>query len=321
MDSRRPGKVLHTSEDQNDEILSSIIIDDWISGTKKLRKNETDAIEGGKILTGFNSGLIGIWNRGGQDPYQGHYERINVKKSLPTPVHHNSKRQKTSNPSSTNIPGATGESIDCMTLLPATYQPLINALDSTQRKRQSGFFGRYIATGTGEGKVKIVRTGGNPGLVGVYEHFPMSEREQERRDRKRKEFEAKMRAGVAASDDGDKNGDDYDEIDESKEAVLAVEVSSEGRIVSGGGNFVTMFFEHEKDDDDGGSGSDSDSDDAGESDSDKDSNDADTDNDSDSSTNGKKRKREKRKKKKNNNNANGRPKSRPNVIGSFAGLD
>ena len=303
MDSRRPGKMLHTSEDQGDEILCSIVVEEWPGAKPRPESKET-----GKILTGLGSGVLGIWNRGA---YGGHYERINISKAAPA-IAKKSKRQKTS---STAAALGDGESVDCITLLPNDFSPLINNLDKTQRKRQAGFFGRHVAVGTGDGRVKVVRTGGNPGVVGVYEHFPMSGQERERGER-RKRLEA---AGVKLDEN------ELAEEEEPREAVLAVEATSEGRIVSGGGSWVTMFFEAGGDGE-GGDGegeggmmiSDSDSD----GDSDKDS-DGDSDGwESDSSEGGKKGKKEKEKRKKRKKNkGNGRPAAKPNVIGSFAGLD
>ncbi|KAF8446628.1 hypothetical protein BGX38DRAFT_1193589 [Terfezia claveryi] len=301
MDSRRPGKMLHTSEDQGDELLCSLVVEEWPGAKPRSRSKET-----GKILTGFGSGVLGIWNRGA---YEGHYERINVSKAAPT-IAKKSKRQKTS--SATTALGG-GESVDCITLLPNDFSPLINNLDKTQRKRQAGFFGRHVAAGTGDGRVKVIRIGGNPGVVGIYEHFPMSDRERERCER-RKRLEA---AGVKL------DGNELAEEEEPREAVLAVEITSEGRVVSGGGIYVTMFSEAGGDE--GGEKGElrmmMGSSDSGE-DSDKDS---DGDGDgwgSDSSEDGKKGKKEKEKRRKRKKNkGNGRPAQNPNIIGSFAGLD
>ncbi|RPB22382.1 hypothetical protein L211DRAFT_826935 [Terfezia boudieri ATCC MYA-4762] len=235
MDSRRPGKILHTSEDQGDELLCSLVVEEWPGA-----KPHTESKETGKILTGFGSGVLGIWNRGA---YEGHYERINVSKAAPT-IAKKSKRQKTSSA----LGG--GESVD---------------------------------SGTGDGRVKVIRIGGNPGV------------------------------------------NELAEEEEPREAVLAVEVTSEGRVVSGGGSCVTMFSEAGGDEggEEGELGMMMDGSDSGE-DSEKDS---DGDGDgwgSDSSEDGKKGKREKEKekrRKRKKNKAIGRPAQKPNVIGNFAGLD
>jgi len=298
MDSRRPGKILHTSEDQDDELLCSLVIEGCPSTKPRPESKET-----GKILTGFGSGILGIWNRGA---YEGHYERINISKAAPS-IAKKSKRQKTS---ATAAALGGGESVDCITLLPNGFSPLFNNLDKSQRKRQAGFTGRHVAVGTGDGRVKVVRTGGNPGVVGVYEHFPMSDRERERGER-RKKLEA---AGLKM------DGSELAEEEEPREAVLAVEVTSEERVVSGGGSFVTMFFEAERDEDGQGGVmmSGSDSEEASNKGSDGDSDEW----GSDSSGGGKnaKRQKEKRKKRK-KNTGNTRPAQKPNIIGNFAGLD
>ena len=299
MDSRRPGKILHASEDQEDELLCSVVVPEW-TGSNPRNQNDTEPVESGKIITGLASGVLGIWNRG---EYEGHYERINVSKAA-TMINKKPKRQKTT---ATSALVGGGESVDCISLLPNDFRPLINNLDLVQRKRQEGFYGRHVAVGTGDGHIKIVRTGGNPAVLGVYEHFPMSKKQQER-DAQRKELES---AGIKENDSG------YEE-EESREAVLGVEVTVEGRIVSGGGNFVTMFFESNEetegnDDERGrtdegmgmGTGGDSDSDD-------------DDGWNSDSSNDRKKRKREKPKRRK---KTKGDRVSKPNVVGSFAGLD
>ena len=298
MDSRRPGKILHTSEDQGDELLCSLVVEEWPGAKPHPESKET-----GKILTGFGSGVLGIWNRG---IYEGHYERINVSKAAPA-IAKKSKRQKTS---STAAALGGGESVDCTTLLPNDFSPLVNNLDKTQHKRQAGFFGRHVAVGTGDGRVKVVRTGGNPGVVGVYEHFPMSDRERERGER-RKKLEA---SGVKIDES------ELAEEEEPREAVLAVEVTSEGRLVSGGGSFVTMLFEAGEEGEGaimGGGDHNGDSNENCNKDSDGDSDGW----GSDSSEDGKKEKKEKEKRKKRKNKGNGRPAQKPNVIGSFTGLD
>ncbi|KAF8475687.1 quinon protein alcohol dehydrogenase-like superfamily [Kalaharituber pfeilii] len=310
-DSRRPGKVLHASEDQEDEILCLEVVPEWPGSRNRSRKKADDS-EDGKILTGFASGIVGIWNRG---DYQGHYERINVAKSAPAGP---AKKQKKKTIGTAAAVG--GDSVDCIALLPEDFSPLINNLDAAQKKRQVTFWGRHVAVGTGDGRVKIVRTGGNPGIVGVYEHFPISDKEKEKIERRRK-LEA---AGV--------NVDEGDDEEESKEAVLAVCVTADGRLVSGGGGTVTMFFEQDE-------GEDKDGDD--ERDGDEDSDDSDdregvttggkrsrggaSDSDSDdgwgsnSSEEGKKNKKEKRKKRKKGKKSV--VPQRKNVIGSFTGLD
>ncbi|KAF8430186.1 hypothetical protein EV426DRAFT_580310 [Tirmania nivea] len=301
LDSRRPGKILHISEDQDDELLCSLVVEEWPGA-----KPRPEVEESGKILTGFGSGVLGIWNRGA---YEGHYERINVSKAAPA-IAKKSKRQKTS---STAAAFGGGESVDCITLLPSDFSPLINNLDKIQRKRQAGFFGRHVAVGTGDGRVKVVRTGGNPGVVGVYEHFPMSDRERERGER-RKRLEA---AGVKVDEN------ELAEEEEPREAVLALEVTSEGKMISGGGSFVTMFFEvGEVEDGEEGEArmmmGDSDSDEDNEKDSDGDGDGW----GSDSSEDRKKEKKEKEKRKKRKKNkGNGRLAQKPNVIGSFVGLN
>lgn len=299
MDSRRPGKILHTSGDQEDELLCSLVVPDW-PGAKP--RPGAGASETGKILTGLGSGVLGIWDRG---QYEGHYERINVgKAALAT-----TKKPKRQKSSFTSAALGGGESIDCIALLPNDFQPVINNLDSIQRKRQAGFFGRHVAVGTGDGRVKVVRTGGNPGVVGVYEHFPMSSRERERVER-RKKLEA---AGVKVDES------EIGEEEEPREAVLGIEVTSEGKIVSGGGNFVTMFFESVEEEDNEVGMMAGDSDDGN---SDKNSDGAGSDGwDSDSSDDGKKGKKEREKRKKRKRNKGTRPAQRPNVIGSFAGLE
>ena len=287
MDSRCPRKILHTSKDQEDELLCLNIVPEWPGSKSK---------ENGRILTGLASGVVGIWNKG---EYHGHHQRINICKAAAAASGKRVKRQKT-------LSGSAGamasESVDCITLLPADFEPLVNNLDETQRRRQRGFFGRHVAVGTGDGRVKVVRTGGNPGVVGVYEHFGLSEKERDKIER-RKRLE---NAGVAVDAEGD---------EEPREAILAVEVTCEGRLVSGGGGTVTMFFEAGDDAGSGGAaqGSADDSED-----SESDHSDADGC-DSDSSQEDKKK--QKRKKRKKNKKANGRPPPKRNVLGSFVGLD
>lgn len=296
MDSRRPGKILHASGDQEDELLCSVIVPEWTRSNPR-NQNGTEASESGKILTGLASGVLGIWNCG---EYEGHYERINVSKATAT-VNKKPKRQKTA----TNLTMAGGgESVDCVSLLPNNFRPLINNLDTAQRKRQGGFYGRHVAVGTGDGCVKIIRTGGNPAILGVYEHSPISKRQQEQ-DEQRKKLASTGIKGMDCAGEGE----------EPQEAVLGVEVTVEGRIVSGGGNFVTMFFESneeiERSDDESGRndeimsmGTDGDNDSDGWN--------------SDSSEDRKKRKREKPKRRK---KTKGGSMSKSNVIGRFAGLD
>ena len=303
MDSRRPGKILHASEDQEDELLCSTVVPEW-AGSNPRNQNVNEISEPGKILTGLASGVLGIWNRG---DYEGHYERINVGKATAI-VNKKPKRQKTA---ATSTMGSGGESVDCISLLPKDFRPLINNLDAVQQKRQEGFSGRHVAVGMGDGRVKIVRTGGNPTILGVYEHFPISKKQQER-DEQRKKLES---AGTKG------HGSAYEE-EEPREAVLGVEVTVEGRIVSGGGNFVTMFFEsneetegsgdeREGNDESMGMGTDSDND------SDDDSDDEDGWNsDSTDDRKNKKRERPKRRKK-----TKGYSMPKSNLIGSFAGLD
>ena len=231
MDSRRPGKVLHISEDQDDEILCTGLVPIWPGSKKTNPKNEDGTVQEGKVITGFSLGVVGVWNRG---EYEAHHERINVGKSAVLQSSKKSKKMK----ATAGLAG-NGESVDCIAVLPDGFNPLTNSLDDTQKKRQAGYWGAHVAVGTGDGKVKVIRTGGNPGVIGIYEHFPISKKDQEKADRKKKLIAAGLDAG-----------DNLDEEETPKEAVLAIKATADNRLISGGGTNVTMYFGTNEDNDD-----------------------------------------------------------------------
>lgn len=83
-----------------------------------------------------------------------------------------------------------------------------------------GEWGRYVATGAGDGKVRIVKMGSNS-IVATLAHSLTAE-------------EVKMKA----AEDDMKGG--YDRAIE--EGVAALGIDCEGRVVSGGGNVVRVWY-------------------------------------------------------------------------------
>lgn len=83
-----------------------------------------------------------------------------------------------------------------------------------------GKWGRYVATGAGDGKVRIVKMGSN-GIVATLEHSLTAQ-------------EVKLKF----AEDDMKGG--YDRAIE--EGVAALGIDCEGRIVSGGGNVVRVWY-------------------------------------------------------------------------------
>ena len=320
MDSRRPGKVLRMSEDQDDEILCSAVVPGWGSSVKKAKEESQEV----KILTGLASGIVSVWDRA---YHEGHNERINtVRVVFALPVKGNKGKAAAA------AAAGAGESVDCITLLPESFEPVRNNLDKTQIKRQAGFWGRHVAVGTGDGRVKVVRTGGNPGVVGVYEHFPIGDKDREKAERRKKLIDA----GIQVHDDQEEGWE------EPKEAVLSVGVTVDGRLVSGGGGVVTMFFDTPEEDEeeevagaesgnamevDGEDGvsstqkrARSDSDGGDNSDSDGSGGGWGSDDSSDDEEKARKRAEKKKRRKKGKKGAVSRPQMK-NISGNFAGLD
>lgn len=154
-----------------------------------------------------------------------------------------------------------------------------------------GKWGRYVATGSGDGKVRIVKMGSN-GIVATLEHALTAQ-------------EVKLKS----AEDDMKGG--YDRAIE--EGVAALGIDCEGRIVSGGGNVVRVWYWDNavKESDEGdkkkrkNAGSDSDDEDDG--------------SDEDDSS---EEEREKRKKKKKKKGGKGKARSVPvKNVASFKGLD
>lgn len=177
-----------------------------------------------------------------------------------------------------NISKISGDSVDAVVVLPEDFTV-------------GGKWGRYVATGAGDGKVRIVKMGSN-GIVATLEHSLTAQ-------------EVKLKS----AEDDMKGG--YDRAIE--EGVAALGIDCEGRIVSGGGNVVRVWYWDNavKESDEGNkkkrrnAGSDSDDEDDG--------------SDEDDSS---EEEREKRRKKKKKKGGKGKARSAPvKNVANFKGLD
>lgn len=174
-----------------------------------------------------------------------------------------------------NVSKASGDSVDAVAVLPEGFTV-------------GGVWGRYVAVGAGDGKVRVVKMGSNS-VVATLAHSLTAE-------------EAKVRA----EGEGEVKGG-YERAIE--EGVAALGVDCEGRIVSGGGSVVRVWYWEDALEEEGrkrgndGSGSDEDS-----------------DGDGDSSSEEEREKRKKRKKKR--KGGKGKAKSvGVKAVASFKGMD
>ncbi|KAL7275584.1 WD repeat-containing protein jip5 [Rhizina undulata] len=141
---------------------------------------------GERILTGLSGGVVTVWNKG---MWEDHQDRINISK-------------------------ASGESVDSIIPLP-----------EFSYSGPGGGWGTYFATGSGDGKVRVVKMGGNK-VVLTLPHSLSSD-------------EAKAAAGGKIAVGDYKEG--------LEEGVVCLAVDCMGRIVSGGGSVVKVWYEKEDD--------------------------------------------------------------------------
>jgi WD40 repeat protein len=206
-----------------------------------------------KVVSGTSSGVVTTWNKGF---WEDHQERIPLSR-------------------------ATGDSIDSLVALPVGYE-----VPGTG-------YGTFFAAGSGDGKVRIVKMGGNK-TVATFAHGVSAD-------------EAKRQAGGRI-----KRGDFVEGLEEG---VSALALDCEGRIVSGGGTVVKIWSpreaEEQQEEEEGKKR-------RKEDDSDDDGDDSD-DVDSEDSDDEKERKKSKKKKRK---GGKGKAKSAGvKNVNSFAGLD
>lgn len=126
------------------------------------------------------SGVATLWNKG---EWTDHENRINIAK-------------------------ASGDSVDALCVLPEDFQVVGKG------------WGRYIAAGAGDGKVRIVKMGSNS-VVETLAHSLTAE-----------EVKAKAAEDVIKGD--------YERVIE--EGVAALGIDCDGRIVSGGGSVVRIWY-------------------------------------------------------------------------------
>ncbi|KAI5858349.1 WD40-repeat-containing domain protein [Tricharina praecox] len=137
-----------------------------------------------KLLTGTAAGVVTTWNKGF---WEDHQERIPLSRS-------------------------TGDSIDSVLALGGDFEVV------------GAGWGTFFAAGSGDGKVRIVKMGGNK-VVATMAHSVSA-------DEARRAANARVKRG------------DYDEGLE--EGVSALGIDCEGRIVSGGGQVVKVWSPSEE---------------------------------------------------------------------------
>ncbi|KAI5818056.1 WD40-repeat-containing domain protein [Pyronema omphalodes] len=206
-----------------------------------------------KVLTGTSSGVVTTWNKGF---WEDHQERIPLSRK-------------------------TGDSIDSIITLPEDFEIT------------GAGYGTFFAAGSGDGKVRIVKMGGNK-VVATLAHAMSAD-------------EARIAAGGKL-----KKGDLLEGLEEG---VSALSVDCDGRIVSGGGLVVKIWSEKEaqegEEEKEGKKRKGDDSDD--------DSDDDDSDVEGESSDDEKERKKRKKRKR---TGGKGKAKSAGvKNVHSFAGLD
>jgi len=136
-----------------------------------------------KIVTGTSSGVVTTWNKGF---WEDHQERIPLSRS-------------------------TGDSIDALLALPQGFEV------------EGAGWGTFFAAGSGDGKVRIVKMGGNKTVATLTHAYSA--------DEARRMAGGRVKAG------------DYTEGLE--EGVSALAIDCEGRIVSGGGTVVKIWTPRE----------------------------------------------------------------------------
>jgi hypothetical protein len=139
-----------------------------------------------KIVTGTSSGVVTTWNKGF---WEDHQERIPLSRS-------------------------TGDSIDALLALPQGFEV------------EGAGWGTFFAAGSGDGKVRIVKMGGNKTVATLTHAYSA--------DEARRMAGGRVKAG------------DYTEGLE--EGVSALAIDCEGRIVSGGGTVVKIWTPREAQD-------------------------------------------------------------------------
>lgn len=175
-----------------------------------------------------------------------------------------------------NVSKASGDSVDAVAVLPEGFTV-------------GGVWGRYVAVGAGDGKVRVVKMGSNS-VVATLAHSLTAE-------------EAKVRAEGEGEGEGG-----YERAIE--EGVAALGVDCEGRIVSGGGSVVRVWYWEDALEEGEGRKRGNDGSGSGE----------DSDGDGDSSSEEEREKRKKRKKKR--KGGKGKAKSvGAKAVASFKGMD
>ncbi|KAG0635005.1 WD40-repeat-containing domain protein [Tuber brumale] len=134
---------------------------------------------GEKILVGNASGVVALWNR---DEWEDHKDRINFSKS-------------------------SGESVDAIVALPDTFQ------------HRNSEFGRFVAAGSADGKVRIAKLGSNS-IVETLQHSLTMEK-------------VKGTAATPSLSNGD---------GESVDGVTELGIDCEGNLVSAAGSIIKVWY-------------------------------------------------------------------------------